>query len=169
MVEQQHGYTSCCSVAKLCLTLCDLIDCSTPCFPVLHYLPEFAQIHIHWAGDAIQPSYPLSPPSPAALNLPQHQGLFQWVFILCSQSIGASASASIRPVNIQGWFPLGLTSWISLQSKGLKSLLQHHSSKASILQHCLLYGPTLTSIHDYWKNHSLDYTDLCWQSDLSGF
>ena len=62
-----------------CLTFCDPMDCSTPGFPVLHYLPEFAQTHIFWVGDAIQPSHPLSPPSPPALNLPQHQGLFQWV------------------------------------------------------------------------------------------
>jgi len=71
------------------------------------------------------------------------------------QSIKVSASASVLPMNIQDWSPLGLTDWISLQSKGLsKSLLQHHSSKASILS--FLYSPTLTSIHDYWKNHSLD-------------
>jgi len=71
-------------------------------------------------------------------------------FILAGQSIGASASSSVLPLNIQGWFPLGLTGLISLQSKGLKNLLQNHSSKASIL-----YGPTLTSIHNYWKNISL--------------
>ena len=65
-------------------------------------------------------------------------------------SIGASASSSVLPLNIQGWFPLGLTGLISLQSKGLKNLLQNHSSKASIL-----YGPTLTSVHNYWKNISV--------------
>ena len=68
----------CCSVTKSCLTLCSPMNCSTPGFPVLHYLPEFAQIHVHWAGNAIQLSHPLSPPSPIALNLSQHQGLFQW-------------------------------------------------------------------------------------------
>ena len=70
---------SCCLVAKSCLTLCDPMNCSMPSFPVLHYLPEFAQTHVHWVGDAIQPSHLLSPPSPPALSLPQHQGLFQWV------------------------------------------------------------------------------------------
>ena len=55
------------------------LDCSTPGFPVSHYLPEFAQIHVHWVSDAIQPSHPLSSPSPPALNLSQHQGLFKWV------------------------------------------------------------------------------------------
>ena len=73
------------------------------------------------------------------------------------QSIGVSASASVLPMNIQDWFPLGWTGWISLQYKGCSRVfLQHHSSKASILWHCFLYGPTLTSIHDYWKNHSFD-------------
>ena len=69
----------CCSVAKLCPALCDPMDCSTPGLPVLHYLPEFAQTHVHWVGDTIQPSHPLSPPFPPALNLSQHQGIFQWV------------------------------------------------------------------------------------------
>ena len=64
---------------QLCLTLCDPIDCSTPGFPVLYYLLEFAQTHVYWVGDASQPSHPLWSPSPPALNLPQHQGLFQWL------------------------------------------------------------------------------------------
>ena len=67
---------SCCSVAQSFLTLCNLMDCSTPGFPVLHYLPEFAQTHVHWVGDAVQPSHPLSSRSPA-FSLSQHQGLFQ--------------------------------------------------------------------------------------------
>ena len=69
----------CCLVAKLCLTLSNPEDCSTPGFSVLHYLPEFAQDHLHWGGDAIQPSHPLSSHSPFAFNLSQPQGLFQWV------------------------------------------------------------------------------------------
>ena len=72
-------FFSCCSVTKLCLTLWDPMDCSMPGFPVLHYFPEFAQIHVHWVDDAVQPSYPLLPPSPPALNLSQNQGPFQWV------------------------------------------------------------------------------------------
>ena len=70
---------SCCSVAQSYLTLCDPMDCSTPGFPVLHYLMEFAQTHVHWVRDAVQTSHPLLSPSPSALNLLQHQGLFQWV------------------------------------------------------------------------------------------
>ena len=69
----------CCSVTKLCPTLWDPMDCSTPGFPVLHHLMKFAQTHVHWVGDAIQPSHPLPSPSPPALNLSQHQGLFKWV------------------------------------------------------------------------------------------
>ena len=86
-------------------------------------------------------------------------GSFQMsqLFALDVQSIGVSASTSVLPVNTQDWFPLGLTGLISLQSKGLSSLLQHHSSKASILWCSAFFiVPTLTSIHDYWKNYSLD-------------
>ena len=71
-----------CSVTKLCPTLCSPMDCSMPGFSVLHCLLEFAQIHVHWVGDAIQPSHPLLPPSPPALSLSQHQGLSQWVSCL---------------------------------------------------------------------------------------
>ena len=67
------------SVTQSCMTLCDPMDCSTPGLPVHHQLPEFTQTHVHWVGDAIQPSHPLSSPSPPAFNLSQHQGLFQWV------------------------------------------------------------------------------------------
>ena len=69
---------SCCLVAQLCPTPCNPVDCSTPGFPVLHHLPEFAQTPVHWVGDAIQPSLPLSSHSPA-FNLSQHQGFFKWV------------------------------------------------------------------------------------------
>ena len=112
---------NCCSVPKSCPTLCDRMDCSKPGFPVLHCPPEFAQTHVHWVSDAIQPSHPQSTPHSPAFNLSQHQGLFQWVSSLhqVAQSIGISASASVLPVNIQDRFPLGLTGLISLQSKGL--------------------------------------------------
>ena len=111
-----------CSVAKFCPTLCNLMNCSMPGFSVFHYLPEFAQTHVHWASDAMQPSHPLSSPSPPAFNLSQHQGLF---FASGGQSIGVSASASILPMNIQDWFPLGWTGCISLQSKGLSRVFSN--------------------------------------------
>ena len=108
-----------CSVAKLCPTLRPM-DCSMPGFPVLHYLLEFAQIQVHWVGDAIQPSHPLLPSS-LAFSLSQHEGLFQMSQYFASdvQSIWALMNEWVLPMNIQSWFPLGLTSLISLQSKGL--------------------------------------------------
>ena len=118
---ENGGFQSPCLITKSCLTLCHPINYSTPGFPVLHHLPKFAQTHVHWVGDTIQPSHPLSPPSPPAYNLSQHQGLFpvSCLFTSGGQSIGVSASASVLPMNIQGWFSLGLTGLISLLSKGL--------------------------------------------------
>ena len=126
----------CCSVAKSCLTLCNPRDCRTSGFPVFHYLPELAHTHVHWVGDAIKPSHPPLYSSPPAFNLSQHQGSFpvSWFFYSGSQSIGALASASVIPMNIQGWFPLEIDWFDPLGVQGTcKSLLQRHSSKASIL------------------------------------
>ena len=100
------------------------------------------------------PSHPLFFPSPPAFNLSQHQGL---LFISGGQSIGVSASTSVLPMNTQDWSPLRWTGWISLQSKGLSRVFptpQFKSINSSVLS--FLYSPTLTSIHDHWKNHSLD-------------
>ena len=108
----------CCSVAKSCPVLCDSKDCSIPGSSVLHYLSEFAQIHVHWVGDANQPSHRVTPFSFCLRSFPA-SGSFpmSWLFPSGGQSIGASAK--LLPVNIHGWFPLGLTSLISLQFKGL--------------------------------------------------
>ena len=111
----------CCSwpVAQSYSTLCNPVDCSMIGFPVVHYLPEFAQTHVHWDSDAIQPSHPLLPPSSLALNLSYHQGLFQWVNVRFRNPKYWSFSFSISPpMNIQGCFPLGLKVLIFLQSKG---------------------------------------------------
>ena len=118
------------------------MDYSTPGLPALYRLPEFVQVHVHCSGDAIQPSHGLSLSSPA-FSLSQHQDLFQWVGCSqptqlavsnagCNQSVGASASVSALPMSIQGWFPLRLTSLISLLFKGL-SKVSSASLKASIL------------------------------------
>ena len=105
-----------CSVTPSYPTVCDTMDCSTPGFLVLHHLPEFTQTHVHWVGDAIQPSHPLLPHSPPAFNLSQHQGLFQWASSL--HQVNKLFSFIISPpMNIQGRFPLELTSLISLQSE----------------------------------------------------
>ena len=163
----------CCSATQSCLTLCDPKDCSKPRFPVLHHLPKLAQTHVHWVSDAIQPSHPLSSPSFSAFNLSPALGSFLMsrLFPSSDQSIGLSALASIFPMNIRDWFPLEFTGFDLPAGQGtLKSLLQHYSSKASIFSVLsLLYGPTLTSIHDYWKNHSFDSMDLCRQSTVSAF
>ena len=111
-----------CSAAKLCPTFWphELQHARLPCPSLSSWV---CSTHVHWVSDAIQPSHPLSPSS-LALKLSQHQGLFQcWHFASGGQSIGFSASASVRPMNIQGWFPLGLNDWISLLSKELSSLL----------------------------------------------
>ena len=113
------------SVTQSCLTLCNPMDCSTPGFPVHHQLPELAQTHVHQVSDAIQPSHPLSSPSPPVFNLSQHQGLFKWVSSSYQMAKVLQFQLQLMneylglPVNIRGWFPLGLTGLISLQSKGL--------------------------------------------------
>ena len=139
----------CCSVAQLCLTLCDPTDCNTPGLPVPRPLLKFAQVHFHCVSDAIQPSHPLTPSS-SALNLSQHQGLFQWVS--CSHQV-----TKALPMSIQGWSPCcpvdSQESSPAPPFKGINSLALS-----------LLYSPALTTIHNHWEDHSLDYTDLCWQS-----
>ena len=143
-----------CSVTHSCPTFCNPMACSMPIFPVLYHLLGFAETHVHWVSDAIQLSYPLSSPSPA-FNLSQHQ--MSQLFASGGQSVGVSASTSVLPMNIQDWFPLGQTGWISLQSTDSQESSpppQFKSINSSMLS--FLYSPTLISIHDYWKNHSLD-------------
>ena len=115
--------------AQSCLTLCDPMDRSTPGLPVRHQLPEFTQTHTHWVSDAIQPSHPLVPFShlqslPASGSFPVSQ-----FFASGGQCIGVSASASVLSMNIQDWLPLGLTGWISLQSKGLARVFPNTTAK----------------------------------------
>ena len=126
------------SVAQSCSTLCDPMDCSTLGFPVLHHLLEFAKTHVQWVGDAIQISHPLS----SCLESFPASGSFLRSQLFASGGQSASASASVLPMNIQGWFPLGLTGLISLQSKGLSRVFSNttvQSSKASILQCSALF------------------------------
>ena len=114
------------SVAQSCPTLCNPMNHSTPGFPVHHQLPESTQTHVHWVGDTIQPSHPLPSPSPPALKLSQHQGLFKWVSSLHQvANIGVLASKSVLPMNTQDWYPLGWTGWISLQSEGLSRVFSN--------------------------------------------
>ena len=147
------------SIAQSCLTLCDPMNCSTTGFLVHLQLQKLTQTHVHRVGDAIQPSHPLSSPSPPAFNFSQHQGLcqgvssshqvakvlefqlehqsFQWIFrtdFLWDRPVGSPCS----PRDSQEYSPT--LQFISINS----------------LAFSFLYGPTLTSIHDYWKNHTLD-------------
>ena len=109
------------SVAQSCQTLCDPMNCSTPGLPVHHQHPEFTQTHILRVSDDIQPSHPLSSPSPPAPNPSQHQSLFAWG----GQSTGVSALASFLPKKSQDWSPSEWTGWISLQSKGLSRVFSN--------------------------------------------
>ena len=110
------------SVTQSCPTLCDPMNSSTPGLPVHHQLLESTQTHVHWVGDAIQPSPFSSCPQslPASGSFPMSQ-LFTWG----DQITGVSASASVLPVNTQDWSPLGWTGWISLQSKGLSRVFSN--------------------------------------------
>ena len=115
---------------------CSPMNCSTPGFPVHHQLPELAQTHVHRVSDAIQPSQPLSSPSPPAFNLAQHQGLFQWVLQMRWPKYW-SFSFSISPSNeYSGQISFRIDCLYLLAVQGtLRSLFQHHSSKASVLRH----------------------------------
>ena len=150
------------SVTQSCPAFCDPMNCSTPGFPIHHQLLESTQTYIHHIGNAIQPSHPLSSPSPPTFNLSQNKNLLQWVSSW--HQVVKALGFQLQHQSFQ-WILttliLGWTGWISLQSKGLSRVFsnttvqRHHSSALSFL-----YSPTLTSIHDYWKNYSL--TDLCW-------
>ena len=108
----------CCSFVQSCPTLWDPMNCSIPSLSVFHHLLELAQIHVHWVSDAIQSS--VIPFSSCLQSFPAPGSfLMSQFFALAGQSIGASASASVFPMNIWDWSPLGWTGWISLQSKGL--------------------------------------------------
>ena len=153
------------SVTKLCPTLCDPMDCSTPGFLVLNYLPEFAQTHVLQVGDAIQPSLPLSSPFPLAFNLFQHQGLFQWVGSSHQELQHQSFQWILRTGFLYDWMVWSPCS----PGDSQESYPAPQFKSINSLALSFLYSSILTSIHGYWKNHSFDYMDLCWQSYVSAF
>ena len=131
----------CCSYTQSCPILCDPMDCSKPGLPVHQQLQEFTQIHVHWVSDAIQPSHPLSSPSPPAFSLSQHQGLFQWVNSL--HHVTKVLAFQLQYQSFQWIF--GLISFrtdrfelLAVQGT-LNILFQHHNSKASILLYLAFY------------------------------
>ena len=146
------------SVNQLCRTLCNPMDSSTPGLPVHHQLPEFTQTHVLWVSDAIQPSHPLSSPSPLAFNLSQHQGLSQWVSsshqvtkVLEFQLQHQSFQWTLRTDFLQD----GLVGSPCSPRDSQESSPTPQFKSINSLVLSFLYSPTLTSIHDYWKNHSL--------------
>ena len=147
------------SVTQSCPTLCDPMDCSTPGLPVHHQCLGFTQTHIHRVSDAIQPSHPLSSPSPPALILSQHQGLFQWLG--SSQQVAKVLEFQLQHQSFQWLFRTDFL-WDGLVGSPCSPRNSQESSPTpqfksiNSLALNFLYSPTLTSIHDYWKNHSLD-------------
>ena len=146
------------SVTQSCPTLCNPMNRSTPGLPVHQQLPESTQTHVHWVGDAIQPSHPLSSPSPPAPNPSQHQGLLKWVSSSHQAPKDWSFSFNISPFNEHPELISFRMDWLDLlQSKKLSRVFSNTTvQKHQFFGAQLSSHPTLTSIHDYWKNHSLD-------------
>ena len=145
------------SVAQLCPTLCHPMDCSRPGLPVYHQLPEFTQTHVHRVSDAFQPSHLLSSPSPPALNLSQHQDLFKWVSSSNKMAKVLEFQLSISPSNEYSGlisFRIDCLTLLARDSQESSPTPQFKSINSSALS--LLHSPTLISIHDHRKNHSLD-------------
>ena len=145
------------SVSQLCSTLCNPMDCSTPGFPVHHQLPELAETHVHLISDASQPSHPLLSCSPPALNLSQDQGLFKWVS--SSHEMAKVLDFQLQHQSFQWIFRVDfLYDWLvgspcsPRDSQESSSTRQFKSINS--LAPSFLYSPTLTSMHDYWKNHN---------------
>ena len=147
------------SVTQTCPTLCDTMNCSKPGLPIHHHLPEFTRTHTHRVSDAIQPSHPLLSPFPPAPNPSHHQSLFQWVnsshevakvleLQLQHHSFHRNPRVDLLQNGLVGSPCSPRDSQESSPTPQLKSI---NSSALS-----LLHSPTLTSIHDHWKNHSLD-------------
>ena len=131
------------------------MDCTKTGTSDLHYFPEFAQIHVLWASDGIEPSHPLSLPSPVAFNFSQNQGLFQWVGS-SHQLVKVFVLQLKHQYFIQGLFPLECLVWSPCNPwDSQKSSPAPQFENINSLSLSLLYGPTLTSIHDYWKKSQL--------------
>ena len=160
------------SIAQSCLTLFDPMNLSMPGLPVHQKLPEFTQTHAHWVSDAIQPCHPLSSPSPLAPNPSEHLGLFQWVN--SSNEVARVLEFQLQHQSFQ-WTPrtdllqdeLVGSPCSPRDSQESSPTPQFKSIKSSALS--FLHCATFSSIHDHWKNHSLEQMDLCWQSNVSAF
>ena len=160
------------SVTQSCPTLCDPMNCSMPGLPVHHQLPEFTQTHAHRVGDAIQPCHPLSSLSPPAPNPSKHQGLFQW--FNSSHELAKVLKFQFQHQSFQ-WTPRtyllqdGLVGSPCSPRDSEESSTTPQFKSINYLALSFLHSPSLTSVHDHWKNHSLDQMDFCWQSNVSAF
>ena len=161
-----------CSLAKLCPTLYDPMNGSRPGFPVLDYLLELAQTHVHWVRDAIQPSHPVVPFSSCPQSFPAFGSCpMSQLFTSSGQSIGASASTSVFPMNTQDWFPLGLTGLISLLTKGLSRvfssvIIQRHQFSGTRPSFSYLLA-TVKMGQWQWKcNLSVKFWFQCFQINI---
>ena len=157
--KQQEICCCCCSVTQSCPTLCIPMECSMLGFPVLHYLPRVCSNACplsQWCYPTISSS--VVPFSSCLQSFPASRSfLIGWLFASGGQSIGASASASVLLMNIQGWFPLGLTGLIPCSPRDPEESSPASQFKlTNSLALSFLSGPVLTSIHGYWKNHSFD-------------
>ena len=144
------------SVTRSCLTLCDCMDCSMPGFPVRNWLLGLTQAHVHQAGDAIQPSHPLSSPSPPAFNLSQHHGFSKESVLHIRRP--KYSHFSISPSNEYSGLISFRIDWFDLPAvQGtLRSSPIPQFKRINSLALSFLYSPTLTSVYDSWKNHTFD-------------
>ena len=159
MFKLPHNCTQFSSVAQSCMTFCDSMNYSLPGLPAHHQFPEFTQTHVHWVGDAIQPFQPLSSPCPPTFNLSQHKGFFKWV--ISSHQVPKVLELQLQHQSFQWIFSIdfledGLVGspCSPRHSQETSPIPQFKSISSSVLS--FLYSPILTSIHDYWKNHSFD-------------
>ena len=170
--EGRHKMSHCTFVQSISWAQFFMTPWTAACQTVLNYLQELAQTHVHGVSGAIQPSHPLLSPSPPAINLSQHQGLLQWVHSSCH--VAKVLELQLKHQFFQWIFRVDfLQDWLiwlpcsPRDSEEYSPTPQSESTNSSALS--LIYGPPLTSVHDYWKNHSYDYMDFCQQRAVSAF
>ena len=157
------------SVTQSRPALCNPMDCSTSGFPGLHQVLEFTQTHVHRVSDAIQPSHPLSSPSPPAFNISQHQGLSQWVGSSHQVAKVLEFSFSISPSSEYSGLISFRIDWFNFLANPRDSQESSPAPQFKSINSLALSFFMVQLSHDCWKNHSFDYTDLCQQSDVSAF
>ena len=164
---QHHRLCEYCSVTQSCPTLCNPMDCSMPDLPVPHHLLKFAQVHVHWISNAIQPYHALTTSFlhsifPSTGDFSSGSAVCRWLKYWSFSIHPSNEYSGLISLKID-WFALLTVQrfsgvFLAPQFKGINSLVL-----------CLLYGPALTTVCDHWEDHSLDCTDLCQPSDVSAF